>query len=289
MVAVGLFDGVHRGHRAVIRYAVDIAQKAHGAEPAVFTFETDTVTSKGENGVRYLISGDVKREIIEAMGVKYIYSPDFKDFRNMSAEDFVDTVLQKKLNAEYVVCGEDFRFGKGASGDAGLLEKLCSQRRIRVCTVPLVADEKMGKKISSTMIRELIEEGKIEEANELLGYNYCMKLPVAYGHQIGRTLDFPTINQYLDKNQVIPKFGVYASEAEYNGKKYKGVTNIGIKPTVANTDVPLAETYIIGFDGELYGETVKVSLMRFIRPERKFDGLDELKRQIASDVKLATV
>lgn len=280
---------MHRGHGAVIRYAVDIAKKAHGVEPAVFTFETDTVTSKGENGVRYLLSGEVKREMIEAMGVKFFYSPNFVDFRDLSAEEFVDTVLQKKLKAEYVICGEDFRFGKGASGNTEMLERLCSQRGIKVCIVPPVADEKMGQKISSTMIREHIEEGKIEEANELLGYAYCMKLPVAYGHQIGRTLDFPTINQYIDKNQVIPKFGVYASEAEFNGKKYKGVTNIGIKPTVANTDVPLAETYIIGFDGDLYGETVKVSLIKFIRPERKFDGLDELKRQIASDVKLATV
>ena len=285
---MGLFDGVHRGHSAVIRYAVDIANKAPGVEPAVFTFETDTVTSKGKNGVRYLLSSEVKREMIEAMGVKYIYSPDFMDFRDLSAEEFVDTVLQKKLKAEYVICGEDFRFGKGASGNADMLKRLCDKRGIKVCIVPPVADEKMGQKISSTMIRELIEEGKIQEANELLGYSYCMKLPVAYGHQIGRTLDFPTINQYLDKNQVIPKFGVYASEAEFDGKIYKGVTNIGIKPTVANTDVPLAETYIIGFEGDLYGEMVKVSLIKFIRPERKFDGLDELKRQIAYDVKLAT-
>ena len=279
---------MHRGHGAVIRYAVDIANKDPGVEPAVFTFETDTVTSKGKNGVRYLLSSEVKREMIEAMGVKYFYSPSFMDFRDLSAEEFVDTVLQKKLKAEYVICGEDFRFGKGASGNADMLKRLCDKRGIKVCIVPPVADEKMGQKISSTMIRELIEEGKIQEANELLGYSYCMKLPVAYGHQIGRTLDFPTINQYLDKNQVIPKLGVYASEAEFDGKIYKGVTNIGIKPTVANNDVPLAETYIIGFEGDLYGEMVKVSLIKFIRPERKFDGLDELKRQIAYDVKLAT-
>lgn len=280
---MGLFDGVHYGHRTVIRYAIDIAQRNAWIEPAVFTFETDTVTSKGNNGVEWLLSKELKREMIESLGVKYIYSPDFMNFKNLSAEEFVELVLCDKLTARFVICGEDFRFGKYAAGDVNELNRLCRKRGITVNVVPPVI-ETQGVRISSTMIRQLIKDGKIEEANQLLGYQYQMKMPVAYGQQIGRTINFPTINQYLSKKQVVPKFGVYASKVEFMGRVYRGVTNIGMKPTVGNTSVPLAETYIVGFDGDLYGETVKLSLVSFIRPEKKFDSIDELAERIKLDV-----
>ncbi len=280
---MGLFDGVHYGHRTVIRYAIDIAQRNAWIEPAVFTFETDTVTSKGNNGVEWLLSKELKREMIESLGVKYIYSPDFMNFKNLSAEEFVELVLCDKLTARFVICGEDFRFGKYAAGDVNELDRLCRKRGITVNVVPPVI-ETQGVRISSTMIRQLIKDGKIEEANQLLGYQYQMKMPVAYGQQIGRTINFPTINQYLSKKQVVPKFGVYASKVEFMGRVYRGVTNIGMKPTVGNTSVPLAETYIVGFDGDLYGETVKLSLVSFIRPEKKFDSIDELAERIKLDV-----
>lgn len=280
---MGLFDGVHYGHRTVIRYAIDIAQRNAWIEPAVFTFETDTVTSKGNNGVEWLLSKELKREMIESLGVKYIYSPDFMNFKNLSAEEFVELVLCDKLTARFVICGEDFRFGKHAAGDVNELDRLCRKRGITVNVVPPVI-ETQGVRISSTMIRQLIKDGKIEEANQLLGYQYQMKMPVAYGQQIGRTINFPTINQYLSKKQVVPKFGVYASKVEFMGRVYRGVTNIGMKPTVGNTSVPLAETYIVGFDGDLYGETVKLSLVSFIRPEKKFDSIDELAERIKLDV-----
>ena len=280
---MGLFDGVHYGHRTVIRYAIDIAQRNAWIEPAVFTFETDTVTSKGNNGVEWLLSKELKREMIESLGVKYIYSPDFMNFKNLSAEEFVELVLCDKLTARFVICGEDFRFGKYAAGDVNELDRLCRKRGITVNVVPPVI-ETQGVRISSTMIRQLIKDGKIEEANQLLGYQYQMKMPVAYGQQIGRTINFPTINQYLSKKQVVPKFGVYASKVEFMGRVYRGVTNIGMKPTVGNTSVPLAETYIVGFDGDLYGETVKLSLVSFIRQEKKFDSIDELAERIKLDV-----
>ncbi len=284
-VAMGLFDGVHYGHRTVIRYAVDIAQRNIGVDPAVFTFDTDTVTSKGNNGVECLISRDMKRDLIEELGVKYIYSPDFMNFKNLSTDDFVDLVLCDKMAARFVICGHDFRFGKFAAGDVDELDRLCRKRGIKVNVVPPVIEEQ-GERISSTMIRQLIREGNIEEANRLLGYQYQMRLPVAYGHQIGRTIGFPTINQYLPKRQVVPKFGVYASKVEFGNNVYRGITNIGIKPTVANTDTPIAETYIIGFDGDLYCETVRLSLISFIRPERKFDSIPLLAEQIRKDVEL---
>ncbi|MBQ2823619.1 MAG: riboflavin biosynthesis protein RibF [Oscillospiraceae bacterium] len=286
-VAMGLFDGVHFGHRSVIKRAVEIAEENIGIAPAVFTFETASVTSKGDNGVEYLLSRELKHELIGRLGVKYIYSPDFMNFKNLTAEEFVELVLCDKLMARYVICGEDFRFGKNASGNVEILDKLCRKRGITVIIVPPVTEDS-GVRISSTMIRNLVKEGRISEANKLMGARFQFRLPVMYGHQIGRTLDFPTINQYLKKRQVMPKYGVYASVAEFMGRVYPAVTNIGMKPTVANTEVPVAESYIVGFDGDLYGETVKISLIDFIRPEVKFDSLEQLKNQIAQDVKKAT-
>lgn len=281
-VAMGLFDGLHYGHKTVIKYAADVAESTPGIEPAVFTFDTASVTSKGSGGVEYILSHEMKFELIESLGVKYIYSPDFMNFKDLSGEEFVELVLCGKLNAKFAACGEDFRFGKGAKYGVNELDRLCRKHGISLRVVPPVTESR-GIRISSTMIRELIRSGNIEKANLLLGSHFTMKLPVAYGSRLGRTLNFPTINQYLPKRQVMPKFGVYASKTEAMGKIYRSVTNIGVKPTVGS-EAPLAETYIIGFDGsDLYGETAKISLISFIRPEIKFDGVDELKAQIARD------
>lgn len=281
-VAMGLFDGLHYGHRTVIRYAIDLAERNAGIDPAVFTFDTASVTSKGAGGVEYILSKDMKFELIEELGVRYIYSPDFMNFKDLTGEEFAELVLCGKLAAKFVVCGEDFRFGKGAKCGVEDLDRLCRKHGIRLYVVPPVR-ELRGIRISSTMIRQLIKDGDIETANMLLGSHFSFKLPVAYGRQLGRTLDFPTINQYLPKRQVMPRFGVYASKTDIGGRVYRSVTNIGIKPTVGS-EAPLAETYIIGFDGgDLYGEAVKISLISFIRPEMKFDGVEELKRQIALD------
>lgn len=281
-VAMGLFDGLHYGHKTVIRYAADIAENNPGIEPAVFTFDTMSVTSKGNGGVECILSREMKFELIENLGVRYIYSPDFMNFKDLSGEEFVELVLCGKLSAKFVACGEDFRFGKGARCGTDELDRLCRKHGIRLYVVPPVREEH-GVRISSTMIRELIRSGDIEQANILLGNHFTLKLPVAYGRQLGRKLDFPTINQYLPKRQVMPKFGVYASKTEVLGKIYKSVTNIGVKPTVGS-EAPLAETYIIGFDGsDLYGEVAKISLISFVRPEMKFNGTEALKAQIARD------
>lgn len=284
-VAMGLFDGLHYGHRAVIGKAVEAAESTVGTEPAVFTFNTQTVTSKGDSGVEYIFSREMKLDLIGRLGAKYIYSPDFMNFRDLTGEEFVELVLCDKFSAKFAVCGEDFRFGKNACCGTAELDKMCRKHGITLITVPEVSES--GKKISSTAIRKLIKDGEINEANRLLGSKFAFKLPIAYGRQLGRKLDFPTINQYIPKRQVKPKFGVYASETEVGGSIYGSVTNIGIKPTVGS-DAPLAETYIINFPGgDLYGETAKVSLIKFIRPEMKFSGVDELKARIAKDTETA--
>lgn len=285
-VAMGLFDGIHHGHRAVIRTAIRIAEQLPGIDPAVFTFDTSTVTSKGDGGVKYIHSREMKFELIEKLGVRYIYSPDFMNFRNLNGEEFVDLVLNDKLSAKFVICGEDFRFGRNASCGVDELDRICRRHGIQVRTVAPVLEDG-GLRISSTMVRELIANGNIELANELMEEKFTLKLPVAYGRQLGRTLDFPTINQYISQKQIAPKFGVYVSRTEVMGRIYRSITNVGVKPTVGS-DVPLAETYIIGFEGgELYGEVAKVSLVSFIREERKFDSVEQLKNQIAEDIGIA--
>lgn len=280
-VAAGVFDGVHLGHRAVIDKAVSVAGNADNTSAAVFTFDTPTVTTKG--GIGFILNREDKLAELERLGAEYVYSPDFSLCRGLSAERFVREVLAARMRARYVVCGEDFRFGKNASGNTELLKKLGKELGFEAITVPSI-DDKSGERISSTLIRQLISEGNISRVNGLLGYDYYFTLPVVGGRKIGRTLGFPTINQPLENERVMPRFGVYSSVAEFDGREYKSITNIGVKPTVSDSKRVLAETYIIGFEGELYGKNIKLSLKEFMRSELKLDSLDELKAQINKDL-----
>lgn len=281
VVSLGIFDGIHRGHQAVINTAGRF--KTQGLDSVLFTFKTDTVTTKGKDGrIEMLLSDELKKEHFEKMGVDYIFSPRFYELKNMTAQDFVEKILYKRLNAAVVVCGEDFHFGKGALGNAEKLGILCDKYNIK--TVIVKQAEYDGKKISSTEIRECIRQGKIKKANEMLGYNYYYKLPVLHGNEIGRTLDFPTINQEISKGHIMPRFGVYITRTKIDKKWRHSISNIGIKPTVEIKPVPLIETNIFDFKGDLYGKIIKVELLKFLRPERKFESLDELRHQVHSDI-----
>lgn len=279
-VALGLFDGLHLGHQAVIHKAVDFIPL--GISPAVFTFETDSVTSKGNGGVEVLLPRFLKHELLANMGVEYIYSPDFLNFKNLSCEEFVALVLCDKLKARFVICGDDFRFGRGGTGRRSDLVRLCGDYGIDVIVVaPVIIDDEI---VSSTRIRQYIKNGEMEKANRLLGYDFRIKLPVIHGNEIGRSLGFPTINQQLYERQVVPKYGVYASRASIGGKLYHSITNIGVHPTIGGQLHPLAETHVLGFEGDLYGKVVRVSLHKFIRPEVKFASQEELQAQLQRDI-----
>ncbi|MGN1133037.1 MAG: bifunctional riboflavin kinase/FAD synthetase [Oscillospiraceae bacterium] len=275
-VALGIFDGVHLGHQKVIKQAVEYSEK--DIKPAVFTFNTDSVDYKGSGRLEMLLTNKDKLEKLSEMGIEYVYSPEFSMLKDMSAEDFVRKVLKEKLNACCAVCGDDFRFGKNASADVKLLKKIGRKYGIEVFAVDkLSVDHKF---ISSTEIRKYIKEGKISKANRMLGYNYGYNLTVEHGYERGRTWNFPTINQTIPENLVLPKFGVYCSKAIIDGREYMGVTNIGVKPTVEVDTKPLAETYIIDYEGDLYGQKIKLELCEFVRPERKFDSFEELRAEI---------
>lgn len=281
--ALGIFDGVHLGHRLVIETAVK--QKNRGLKAAVFSFCTDTVTSKGENGrLERILTEDEKHRRIAALGADYMYCPDFSAVKDMSAENFVRSILAEKLNCAVAVCGKDFRFGRGAKGNADALIRLGERYGIEVIALDKVSFE--GEEVSSSRIRELIKSGRIDEANFLLGKPFSYRLTVEHGNELGRTWDFPTINQRLPEGIVAPQFGVYGSYVKVGDKLYRGLTNIGVKPTVEKVKKeisPLAETYIMDFDGDLYGQTVELTLEFFVRPERKFLSFEELKNQIERD------
>jgi riboflavin kinase/FMN adenylyltransferase len=277
-VSLGLFDGVHIGHRLVIERAAEF--KKNGFDTAVFSFRTDTMTSKGHDGrIEMILTDEEKHRHFEKLGVDYLFSPEFLRYKDMTAEDFVKEVLIGRLNCGAAVCGSDFRFGKGAQGNAETLVKLGERYGISVVTVNKLRLD--GTEVSSTAIREYIRMGEIEKANRLLGYTYGYILPVEHGFQRGRTWDFPTINQTIPKGLVLPKFGVYCATVTADGKSYQGVTNIGMKPTVKEKiPFPLAETFIIDYDGNLYGREVEIRLEKFVRPERRFASFDELRAEI---------
>lgn len=282
-VALGVFDGIHRGHQAVINRAVSFKEK--GLSPAVFTFNTKTVTSKGNGKIDMLISDELKLEKLEELGVEYVYSPQFSEIKGLTAERFVKEIIVDKFKAEVVVCGENFRFGKGAFAGSAELAKLCENYNIETVVVPFTMYH--GQPISSTEIRRLIREGSVDIANYLLGYDFHFRIKVIHGNAVGKMLNFPTINQKFLSSHVIPRFGVYASQTKIEGKLYPSITNVGVKPTIGGESSPLAETYIIDFSGDLYGQMITVYLKKFLRPEKKFNGLDDLKNQLVIDLEKA--
>ena len=281
-VALGLFDGVHKGHRAVIQKVVE--QKSAGLTPCVFTFTVHGEKPASKKGYLEIMSGRRKSEIFAQLGIAIELCPDFDQFRDLTPREYVEKILVKGLQAKYVACGYDFRFGKGAAGDVGTLRQLCGEYGVEVCVVDHIDDG--GCPVSSTRIRGLILDGEMEEANRLLESLFTVDTKVIHGRRLGRKLDFPTINQPFEKGHIIPRFGVYASIAYVDGAWRPGVTNVGIKPTVEVKD-PLAETYILDFDGDLYGKSVEVALLSFLRPERKFDSIEQLKEQISQDSEAA--
>lgn len=280
-VALGLFDGVHLGHRAVINAA--LAQKKNGLSSLVFTFEPDCVLRKA-GGTQGYIYTKTEKEIIlcEQIGVDEIVSPPFERICCLSGEEFADEILCRQLRAAHVCCGNDFRFGKNAA--CGAKELMDFGKRFGFEVEVISPVEYGGSIVSSSRVRELLLKGDITLANELLGFNYFINAEVLNGNHIGRTINFPTINQEFSDGQLIPKFGVYSTLTNVGGKVMPSVTNVGVKPTIEGVRRPLAETHIIGYNGDLYGKNADVCFKSFIRPEMKFASLGELKAQINKDI-----
>lgn len=275
-VALGSFDGLHIGHKKVIGSAVDAKQK--GLLPAVLTFAHNPLADLGGSAGGEILSQEQKIHLLEEFGVEQLYILQFSTIKDYTPEEFVDRVLIQVCRAKEVCCGFNFTFGCGGKGSCRTLEQLCRERGLETKVAGAVLLD--GETVSSTRIRGLIANGDVDEAARLLGRPYGYRSAVLHGRKLGRRLGTPTLNQAIPKNFVLPRFGVYVSRVAFGGREYCGVTNVGIKPTLGSPCV-LAETWLPDYFGEdFYGKTVCVDLIKFLRPEKKFDGLDELKAEI---------
>lgn len=276
-IAVGFFDGVHLGHRAVIENAVK--NRRTGQKTAVFSFSTDVSAPKGKSGAKMLATLPQKAERIALTGADMLICPPFPEIMEMSPEEFC-TLLAVTLRAKTVCCGYDYRFGKGATADADDLKALLARFGTEVIKTDAVTV--LGDVVSSTRIRELIECGKVREAATYLGYRFTLVSPVVGGKKLGRKIGFPTANQHISPMNAVPRYGVYATLVTIDEKKYPAVTNVGIKPTVGG-DEPGVESWIPFFSGDIYGKVMRVEFCDFIREERRFSSLEELSVQIKRD------
>lgn len=276
-IALGYFDGVHRGHRSVLCAAAQ--EQKNGLLPVCLTFaESPKSVITGVPSQTLMTPAD-KQNALGAIGIKHVYFADFRAMMNLSAKEFFEQILLDTLNAKKLFCGFNYRFGRNGEGDTALLQKLCDSRNIALTVAPLETDG--GEIICSTLIKSLIIQGNIRRANTLLQTRFGFSGEITHGNKLGRELGTPTINQKPADGLIIPKFGVYASAVTLeNGDTYCGVTNVGIKPTVGGT-APLWETWMPRYTGgELYGQTADVRLLDFIRPETKFENIEALGNEI---------
>lgn len=279
-IALGFFDGVHIAHRKIISLAVDYAKKNNLSSIAL-SFDASPMEFLSPEKVKYLTTNEEKKEIIKFLGADTEFLPLSKGLLSMEAEDFVRDILVGEYNIKYAVCGYNYRFGKGGKGDTVLLEKLGKQYGFEVTICD--CESLLGESVSSSRIRELISEGNVESANKLLGRNFFLRGTVSEGKHLGRKLGFPTANVFFNEHTVIPKNGVYKTLITIGNDSYTAITNTGINPTVGGETLR-TETYIPGFDGDIYGQEIKIEFLSFIREERKFSSIEELKSQIKQDI-----
>ncbi|MBE6038218.1 MAG: bifunctional riboflavin kinase/FAD synthetase [Anaerofustis stercorihominis] len=272
---VGFFDGVHRGHMAII-------DRTKGELPrAIISFVNQPAAFISENKLAHrLMSSEEKADILEKEGIDYLFLFTFDEkMRNTSAEEFFEKAIVGN-NIKKLICGFNFRFGKGGEGDVELLRSLCEKEGI---TLEIVEAVKCGDEvISSSLIKKYLYKGDAKRAAELLGRNFYIKGTVSKGKQLGRTLGFPTANIFVDDEIIVPKWGVYQTFTTVKGVRYPSVTNIGNNPTVG--DSLRLESHIIDFSGDIYGEEATVEFVDFIRPEMRFSGIEELKAQVHRDI-----
>ena len=275
-VALGFFDGVHLAHQKIIRTAVE---QAVGMRALALTFDRAPAEVLFNAPVAYMTSKNERERLIASMGAECVSLSASPELLKMSGEAFVKEILIEKLQAAALVCGYNYSFGSDLLG-AGDLKTIGDSFGLSVTVLP--EESCGGESISSSRIRTLLEKGETQAAAELLGRPYSITKAVEQGKHLGRTMGFPTINLYPEPWRVQLPRGVYATWVEFGGERYKGVTNIGINPTVGDKNMRV-ETHIPNFSGDLYGEEVTVYFVRFLRPEQKFPSVEELFSQIAAD------
>lgn len=284
IAAIGFFDGIHKGHRAVIEKAVMLA-KEEGKESAVITFHPhpSVVLKKPSKPVLYITAQDEKVELIEQMGVDRLYIITFNEhLSRLAPEEFIEQFIVQ-LHITHLVAGFDFTFGfKGA----GNMHNIDEMAKGKFSTTTVEKQQYAGEKISSTRIRKCLATGEVDKVIPLLGRPYQTTGKVIEGDKRGRKLGFPTANLQTDDEKLLPKQGVYAVKVMYDQKYYFGMANLGVKPTfVKGQTKPQVEVYIFDFDHNIYGETLVIEWHQYIRAEKKFNGIEEIVTQLQDDEK----
>jgi riboflavin kinase/FMN adenylyltransferase len=283
VVAIGNFDGVHRGHQAVLEFAIGEAAR-RGVPAIVLTFEPHPrVVFRPDTPLFRITSAPVRARLLAELGFAAVIEQPFtRDFASLSASEFVDDVLVEDLGACHVVTGYNFHFGKDRKGDPEFLREAGLRTGFGVSQIEAFCDEGT-QVISSSRIRELLADGDVSEAAGLLGYRFTVEAEVTHGKKLGRQLGYPTANMVLAEGCAL-RHGIYAVRfRRADGSLHDGVASFGRRPTVDADGAPLLETYLFDFAGDLYGETCSVSLFAFLRGEEKFDDLDALVAQMDRD------
>lgn len=281
VLTIGNFDGVHIGHRTLIQKTVALASEL-GLPSVVWSFGRHPQSYFGGNRLLYLAGACEKHRLIAALGADMYFPADFAKYRDMSEKRFVDEVLVSAFGVRAVLCGYNFSFGKGGKGTPRQLEQLLASHGVPLYVLPAVCCD--GTVVSSTGLRALIQSGDVAAARRQLGHCYGFCLPVTGGNRLGHRIGTPTANQRFPADRVVPAYGVYASFCRIDGRLYRAVSDVGVKPTVCSgTEAPVCETHIFGFDGELYGQELWVYLYERIREERRFESVEALAAQIADD------
>ena len=276
--ALGTFDGLHIGHKALLD---TLKENAGGRLSMVCTFSNIPASFFGAD-VKQLFTPEEKGDYISAEGIDVLFMRKFdKDFSVTPKDAFIKELLYE-LGCRVIVVGYNYRFGRGGEGTAEYLSEEAAKAGVRVIIVPQVTVD--GEAVSSTKIREYITKGEIEAANKLLGHLYSVQGRVEGGARFGRTIGFPTANISVPENKCLPKNGVYAVWAVVDGKRYRGMCNIGVRPTVDSSGRVSVETYIDDFNEDIYGKKLKLEFVKFIRPEVRMNGAEALKAQLEQDL-----
>lgn len=286
-LAIGVFDGVHRGHQAVISTSAEHAKSENGT-PIVVTFDPHPVkVLRPKNAPHLLTATQHKIKLIRDLGVRHLLVIEFdREFAATAPEDFVQLLVTHSSPLREICVGHEWSFGKDRRGNLALLKKLGAQFEFEVVGIPPVT-LKTGELVSSTGIRRAIEAGELEKAAEMLGREYTILGTVVQGEHLGKKIGFPTANLSAHSEQFPPN-GVYFAEATLNGVPHPGVVNLGYRPTVSSGKPErVLEIYLLDFDRDIYGEDIEVRFVRYLRPEQKFENLDALARQIDLDVRQA--
>jgi riboflavin kinase/FMN adenylyltransferase len=281
VLAAGVFDGVHLGHRAVLDAAIETSRRLD-AEPVVLTFDPHPATVlRPENPVPLLTPQDLKLRLIAETGIRHTLVVTFdRAFAQVEPEDFIAALCDASANLVGICIGEGWLFGKNRKGDPDLLRTLGMKAGFFTSEVPAVRID--NRTVSSTLIRQALSEGDMETANRYLGRPFLVSGTVISGQKLGSSIGFPTANIATDERQY-PANGVYAIEARHGSSLVHGVANIGVRPTLASTSTRVLEAHLFDFDGDLYGAKLDISFLHRLRAERRFDGIGDLKAQIALD------